>query len=136
LICALGSLAGGALGYYIGYAFFDTVGKAIIDALSLADKFQIVGAKYEQNVFWSVFAAAFTPIPYKVFTLAAGFFKVSFASFFLASVIGRSLRFFLVASAIFFFGPSIQKTLEQHFNLFSIVFTLLLIGGFLLIKLL
>jgi uncharacterized membrane protein YdjX (TVP38/TMEM64 family) len=81
-----------------------------------------------------VFAAAFTPIPYKVITIAAGVFLINFPVFVLASIIGRSARFFLVAGLIRRYGPGIRSFVDRYFNLLSLLFLLLLIGGFLVLK--
>lgn len=134
LICSLGSVLGGAFGYAIGYWFYDTVGQWIVTTLGLQGAFAIVEQKYQENVFAAVAVAAFTPIPYKVFTLAAGFFKVSFFEFMLSSIIGRSARFVIVAALMFFFGPPIKIWIEKWFDLLAILFTVLLLGGFVLLK--
>jgi membrane protein YqaA with SNARE-associated domain len=84
--------------------------------------------------FWVVFTAGFTPIPYKVITIGAGVFKVNFAVFILASAIGRSLRFFLVAWIIHRWGPAMKNFFEKYFNILTIVFMALLIGGFVIVK--
>jgi len=78
--------------------------------------------------------AGFTPIPYKVFTIAAGVFKINFFIFIAASAISRSARFFLVAGLIYYFGPGIQTFIEKYFNLLVVVFTILLVGSFVILK--
>ena len=84
--------------------------------------------------FWIVFTAGFTPLPYKVFTVSAGAFNINFPLFIIASIIGRGARFFLVAALIWKFGPPIKSFIDKYFNLLAIIFTLLLIGGFILIN--
>ena len=74
--------------------------------------------------------SAFTPIPYKVFTIAAGTFKVDIKTFIIASTIGRAGRFFLVGILFYFFGEEISKLIKEYFNIVSILFAILLIGGF------
>ncbi len=93
------SLAGAAFGYALGYFLFDTVGARIIDFYGLEESFARVGALFENNAGWVMFTAAFTPIPFKVFVLAAGFFNIPFALFFTASLVGRFLRYVVVAWA-------------------------------------
>ena len=100
------------------------------------EQFSKVASLYEEYNFWVVFVAAFTPIPYKVITIAAGVFGINIPMFIIASVIGRGLRFFLVAGLMWKFGPPIVRFIDKYFNLLSIVFTLLLIGGFLVLKML
>jgi membrane protein DedA with SNARE-associated domain len=82
----------------------------------------------------AVFTAAFTPIPYKVFTIAGGVCKISLLSLFLGSVAGRAGRFFLVAGLIYIFGPPIKKFIDKYFDWLAIAFTVLLIGGFVVVK--
>lgn len=134
--CALGSVLGGAAGYFIGYAA-EPLGRWIIfDLLHYGAAWDKVAELYGQNAFLSILTAAFTPIPYKVFTIAAGVFheQVSLWTLLGASAIGRTGRFALVAGAIYFFGPPIKRLLDKYLELFTILFTVLLIGGFVLIK--
>ena len=128
-ICALGSVVGGIIGYGIGLFLMDTAGKLILDTLHLHEAFKIVQIKYEESAALAIFAAAFTPIPYKVFTIAAGAFGISFVVFVLASAVGRSARF-LVAALIYWWGPSVKSRIDKHFNLFTILFTIILLMGF------
>ncbi|MBT3785124.1 DedA family protein [bacterium] len=130
-ICSLGSVLGGVIGYGIGWGLLESVGMPILQGLGLENAFDVVGEKYRENAAISIFLAAFTPIPYKVFTIAAGAFGVSLATFLLASICGRSLRFLIVGSALFFFGPKIKSFIDAYFNLITIVFGVLLVGGFL-----
>jgi membrane protein YqaA with SNARE-associated domain len=134
--CSLASVLGGVMGYYIGFAFYEELGRRIIDALQYQEAFAKVGELYGDNAFLSILTAAFTPIPYKVFTIAAGVFheKVSLSTLVGASIIGRSGRFFLVAGAIYYFGPSVKRLLDKYLEVVTIAFTILLIGGFVLIK--
>ena len=98
------------------------------------DVFNRVAAMYEEFGFWIVFTAGFTPLPYKVITITAGVAKIDIAVFAFASLISRSLRFFLVAGLIWRFGPPIREFIEKRFNLLAIVFVVLLVGGFVVIK--
>jgi Predicted membrane protein len=134
LICTVGSIAGAFLGYIIGVFLFDTIGAAIINFYDLHDGFASVKEMYADNAFFAIFTAAFTPIPYKIFTIASGVFKVSLATLFFASVIGRGGRFFVVAGAIRIFGKQIQYVIEKYFNALSIIFVVLLIAGFISVK--
>lgn len=134
LICAIGSILGGALGYAIGYYGYEAVGRPIIDFYHGQPVMDKVKLLYDTYGFWGVLTAAITPIPYKVFTISSGFFRFDFGLFMIASAIGRSFRFFLVSSLIYFFGPSIKNFIDKYFNLLSIIFMVLLVGGFVLIK--
>ncbi len=133
-VCTLASVAGGMLGYLIGVEFIDVVGYKIINFYNLQHEYEVVGKLYEQNAFWAVFTAGLTPIPYKLFTIAAGAFKIDFTVFVLGSIFGRASRFFMVAGLIYFFGPPIRSFIDKYFNIMVVVFTILLIGGFVVIK--
>jgi membrane protein YqaA with SNARE-associated domain len=134
LICSAGSLLGGCFGYLIGWFFMDGIGNRIITLYALHDSFEMIREKYELYNAWIVFTAGFTPIPYKLITISAGAFKVDFPVFFLASAVSRSARFFLVSALIYQFGPQIRGFIDRHFNRLAIVFTVLLIGGFVVFK--
>lgn len=134
LICTAGSVCGALLGYFIGWGFYETVGKLIIDTYHLNAAVDFVGQKYAENAFLAVFTAAFTPIPYKVFTIAAGLFRISLPTLIVASIIGRAGRFFLVAGTLRLFGKKISDSIERYFDIFSIVFVLLIIAGFIFFK--
>jgi len=134
LISSVGSVLGGIFGYSIGLFLFDSIGSFIINALGYQSQFQSVGQIYKSYAFLAILTAAFTPIPYKVFTIAAGFWNVGLFPLIVASVIGRSARFFLVASLIYFFGPKIKDFIDKYFNLITIIFLILLAGGFMAIK--
>lgn len=134
IICSIGSVLGGIGGYAIGLFLMDSIGAKIFSAYGLMEKYNYVQEMYMKYDAWAVGIAGFTPVPYKVFTISAGAFKISFPVFVIASLISRSLRFFIVAGLIYLYGASIKKFIEKYFNILSIVFTILLIGGFVLIK--
>lgn len=136
LWCSVASVAGGMFGYYIGYAA-EPLGRWIIfDLLHQGAAWDVVARLYGENAFLAILTAAFTPVPYKVFTIAAGVFheQVSFGTLVAASAIGRPARFFLVAAAIRYFGPPVKKLLDRYFEWFTLLFGVLLIGSFFLIK--
>ncbi len=134
LVCSAGSVLGGALGYFIGYAFFNIIGVKILEFYHAVDKFQQVQLIFNDYGAWGVAVAGFTPIPYKVFTIAAGVFKLNFAAFIIASLLSRSARFFLVAGLIYKFGAPIKVFIDKYFNILCVVFIILLILGFYAIK--
>ena len=134
LICSAGSVMGGMAGYIIGYQFMDVIGFRIIDFYGLTDKYDIISELYNRYNAWAVGIAGFTPVPYKVFTISAGAFKINFPVFLIASIVSRSARFFLVGWLIYKFGAGIRSFIDRYFILLACVFTILLIGGFMLIK--
>lgn len=136
LVCSLGSVLGGCLGYLIGWQFMASVGSRIVDFYGLTDKVAAIEGLYNAYDAWAVGIAGFTPIPYKVFTIAAGMFKINFSVFLMASMVSRSARFCLVGGLIYAFGPRIQQTIDRYFDVLAITFTVLLVGSFVLIKVL
>lgn len=134
LVCSVGSIIGGCLGYLIGWQFMASVGSRIVDFYGLTDKVAYIEILYNTYDAWAVGIAGFTPIPYKVFTISAGMFKINFTVFILASMVSRSARFFLVGGLIYLFGPRIQRFIDRYFDLLAVTFTVLLVGSFVLIK--
>ncbi|MBN1947953.1 MAG: DedA family protein [Bradymonadales bacterium] len=134
LVCALFSVVGGVAGYAIGAGLWELVDQFFFSYVFSEEAFLKVATLYNKWAFWAVFIAGFTPIPYKVFTITAGVCAINFPMFFLASIVSRSARFFLVGSLIYFFGPSIKGFIDKYFNTLVVVFTVLLVGGFVLIK--
>jgi len=120
-LTTIASVLGGLFGYIIGYFFFDAIGARIIDFYYLTEKFELVKGLYEGNAFWIIFTAAFTPIPYKIFVLSAGFFKINIIAFLMASLLGRSARFFLVAYLTKLFGNKMSLLFLRYFNLITAV---------------
>jgi membrane protein YqaA with SNARE-associated domain len=135
LVCSAGSVLGGALGYGLGLAFMDTLGVRILDLYQLNDKYEVVQQLYQDYDALAVAAAGFTPLPYKLFTITAGAFKVNFVTFILASLVSRAARFFIVSALIYKFGAPIQHFITKYFNILTLVFLLLLVGGFVVMKL-
>jgi membrane protein YqaA with SNARE-associated domain len=133
-VCSICSVSGGMLGYLIGMELFDLIGKPILSFYGAMKEYDYVRDLYNKNAFWSVFTAGFTPIPYKVFTIAGGACLINFPVFVLASAISRSARFFLVAGLIRLFGEKIKVYIEKYFDILSLVFVALLIGGFIVVK--
>ena len=142
-ICLVGSVTGALLGYFIGNLlwwfpggeftslanfFFDT-----IPGFSEKDFFNIqeLYVKYD---FWIVFTAGFTPLPYKVITISAGAFDINLIMFITASIVSRGARFYLISLLIWKFGPQIKQFIDKYFNWLAIVFTTLLVGGFVILN--
>ena len=137
-VSAAASVLGGIAGWYIGFGLWWSVSEFFFTYVPgfSHENFDRVRQLYSDNAFWAIFAAAFTPIPYKVFTIGAGVFSVSLQTLIAASVLGRSGRFFLVATAIFFFGARAKAVIERHFEWMTLLLCALIIAGFLAIRLL
>ncbi len=132
--CTIGSVIGGLFGYMLGYAAWSVLEPYMINRVFSQENFDKVAQWYREWDFWAVFVAAFTPIPYKVFTISAGVAKLDLLGFTVASFVGRGGRFFLVALVIRLAGERAKQLIDKYFNLATIIGTILLIGGFLLIK--
>ena len=138
LWCSIASVLGGIAGYGIGMFLWDI--QAVQQFFYTwvpgvnADSVGKVSSLYEQYNFWVVFVAAFTPIPYKVITILAGVCAINFPMFVLASAIGRSARFFLVAWLFRKYGPTIKDFIERRFALVTIAITVVGILGFVALK--
>jgi membrane protein YqaA with SNARE-associated domain len=133
---AVSSVLGGIMGWVIGIAFWAVVGDFFLTYIPgfSPENFAKVQSLYEDNAFLAIVAAAFTPIPYKVFTVAAGVFDISIWTLVAASAVGRSGRFFLVATSIYFVGPRIKVYLDKYFELATLILFALVVAGFLAIK--
>ena len=134
-ICTVGSICGGILGYVIGLEFYELLGRRIIEFYGVAEEFSYVGDQYQQNAFAAITIAGFTPIPYKVFTIAAGVFRIPLFTLVAASLLGRTGRFFLVGALIRVFGPTIKTFIDRYLNILCIAFVVLLLLGFVVIRL-
>ncbi|MCP4108262.1 MAG: DedA family protein [Desulfobacteraceae bacterium] len=134
LACSAGSVLGGCLGYLIGWQFMAAIGQKIIDFYNFGPKIEQIGELYRNYDAWAISIAGFTPIPYKVFTITAGMFKINFTVFIIASTLSRSARFFLVGGLIYVFGPRMQPFIDKYFNMLALAFTILLIVGVVVIK--
>lgn len=133
-ICTFGSVLGGMIGYFIGMLFFEMIGIKILDFYGILDKFAMVKEMYLRYDVWFVGIAGFTPIPYKVFTIAAGTFGMNFPVFIGVSALSRGARFFIVSALIWKFGEGIKRFIDKYFNFLLILFVVLLILGFIAIK--
>lgn len=136
-ICSAGSIVGGVIGYGIGWGAWELVDDSFyrfVPGFSV-EGYERVSALYERWNFWIVFTAGFTPIPYKIFTIAAGATHVNFLIFVLASAISRSARFFLVAGLLRWMGPRITPFIEKYLGWLTLAFVVLLLAGFYLVGL-
>lgn len=136
-VSTVGSVIGGIIGYGIGWLLWqemEGVRHFFFTYVFSESAFNRVMDLYRQYDFWVVFVAAFTPIPYKVITITAGVAPLNFPIFIVASAIGRAARFYLVGLAFWKFGPKVKPFIDKHLNWLTVVFTLLLIGGFVVVR--
>ena len=134
-LCTLGSVVGAVAGYAIGDGFMATIGEPIVRFYGAEHHWDRIVEMYTGTWgVWFLAAATFTPIPFKVATIAAGATGMPFWPFLLVSMIGRGTRFFLVAALLRVFGAPVRRLIERHFDLMAILFFVLLIGGFLVLR--
>ncbi|PIE70133.1 MAG: cytochrome B [Deltaproteobacteria bacterium] len=135
-ICTAGSVIGGCIGYLIGWQFMALIGTRIVAFYGFEARLDYVRDLYAAYDAWVVFVAGFTPIPYKVVTVASGLFSIHFGVFVAASFVSRAARFFLVGGLIYLCGSRIHVFIDRYFNSLVTAFTVLLIAGFAAVKLL
>ena len=133
-MCTLFSVLGGILGYAIGYFFYNSVGIYIVDFYHLENSFNIFESYYKEFGILIVLGAGITPFPYKFITIASGVFGLNIFLFIIVSIIGRGLRFYLIAILLYFFGEKIKLIIDKYFNFLTIVFFILLVGSVFIIR--
>lgn len=130
LVSSVGSVLGGCFGYLLGVFAKEAVVDRVVRWLRWQRQFERARRMYDRYDVWAVGIAGFTPIPYKVFTIAGGIARLNFLRFLVASAVSRSARFFLVAGSIRLFGPQMKAFIERYFNLLTVLFVVLLVAGF------
>jgi len=126
-ITTVASILGGIRGIIIGVGLFESLGNWILDTYHLHEEYAELGVNYENNAFVAVLAAAMTPIPYKIITISAGAFKINFVSFIIASIIGRSARFFGVSALASYLGKKHKEKIERYIDFISLGLVILLV---------
>ncbi|MBZ6379258.1 cytochrome B [Pacificimonas flava] len=129
-ICTFASVCGAALGWIIGASFFEVIGAPIVSFYGAEDKFAEIQAAFNEEGVAIVLLAGFTPIPFKVITIASGMTGMSIYSMLAASIVGRGARFFLLAGLLKLFGEPVKRLIDRHFGLITILVALLIVAGF------
>lgn len=135
LICTIASVLGAFAGYAIGAFGYEYIGKPILAFYGKEDMFIKMRQWFDTWGGWGLLFAAITPLPFKVLTISSGFAGLNILMFAIVSIIGRGLRFFLVAGLLYKFGQPIQEFIERRLNILFVVGLVLLIGGFAAVKL-
>jgi len=120
-VATITSVLGALFGYALGFYLFDRFGMKMIELYGYQDEFLRVTELFNDNVFWVMFASAFTPIPYKVFTIAGGALNVALAPFIIASILGRGLRFFAETYIPYRFGEKAGRHILDNFNKYLLI---------------
>lgn len=133
-LCTVASVIGGLGGYAIGFYFFETVGRWVIEFYGLQKGFEAFKGAYAEWGLWIILIKGLTPIPFKVVTIASGAANFDLIVFTLASIATRGARFFMVAALIRRFGAPIREFIERRLTLLTSIFAVCLIGGFVVIR--
>jgi membrane protein YqaA with SNARE-associated domain len=133
-VCTGASVLGGLVGYAIGYFLFDAVGRPVLEFYHAMDKYEALKAAFAQWGAWIIVLKGLTPIPFKLVTIASGVAQFDLAAFVLASLVSRSLRFFLLAALLWWFGDPVREFIERRLMLVTSAFAAALVGGFLVLR--
>ena len=133
-VATVSSVIGGYFGYSIGIFFFDLIAKPILTFYGYMQQFDVFKDYYHEWGAWIVFGAGITPFPYKVITIASGVVHLDLITFTIASVIARGMRFYLVAWLLKKYGAPMKIFIEKNLGILSVLFLVLLVGGFIVIK--
>lgn len=133
-VCTVSSVLGGYLGYAIGYFAFEAIGRRVLELYQVMDQYEALKASFAEWGAWIIILKGMTPIPYKLITIASGALQFNLAVFTVASLISRSLRFFLVALLLWWLGEPIRLFIERRLTLVTSLFVVALVGGFLVLR--
>ena len=134
LICTITSVVGGYVGYAIGYFLFDAIGLPVLEFYHMMDKYEAFKAAFAEWGAWIIVIKGLTPIPFKLVTIASGAAQFNLVPFTLASLVSRSLRFFLLAALLWRFGEPIRDFIERRLMLVTSLVAAALVGGFVVLR--
>lgn len=134
MITTIASILGGIAGYMLGYLAFESWLQPIIESAGYMHKLETAMGWFEQYGVWIVFIAGFSPIPYKVFTISAGFLQMAFLPFLLASAIGRGARFYLVAGLMRWGGARMEQELRKYVEVIGWAVIILAVAAYLILR--
>ena len=133
-VCTIASVTGGYVGYAIGYFLFDTIGLRVLEFYHMMDKYEAFKAAFAEWGAWIIIIKGLTPIPYKLVTIASGAAQFDLVTFTIASLVSRSLRFFLLAALLWRFGEPIRDFIERRLMLVTSLAAAALVGGFVVLR--
>jgi len=133
-VCTVSSVLGGFIGYAIGYFLFDAVGRPVLEFYHAMDKYEALRAAFAHWGAWIIILKGLTPIPFKLVTIASGVAQFDLLVFAFASLVSRSLRFFLLAALLWWFGDAVREFIERRLMLVTSAFAAALVGGFLVLR--
>jgi membrane protein YqaA with SNARE-associated domain len=133
-VCTITSVVGGYVGYAIGYFLFDAIGLPVLEFYHMMDKYEAFKAAFAEWGAWIIVIKGLTPIPFKLVTIASGAARFDLVPFTLASLVSRSLRFFLLAALLWRFGEPIRDFIERRLMLVTSLVAAGLVGGFVILR--
>jgi membrane protein YqaA with SNARE-associated domain len=133
-VCTIASVTGGYVGYAIGYFLFDAVGLPVLEFYHMMDKYEAFKAAFAEWGAWIIVIKGLTPIPFKLVTIASGAAQFDLVTFTMASLVSRSLRFFLLAALLWRFGEPIRDFIERRLMLVTSMIAAALVGGFVVLR--
>ena len=133
-VCTISSVLGGLFGYLIGYALFNSIGIILVNFYGMTEYIENLKEYYNNYGIWFVLIAGFTPLPFKIITIASGLFQLNLIIFILCSLVARGGRFYLIAGLLYLFGEAIKKFIDRYFNFLTVLFFILLIGSILFLN--
>lgn len=133
-VCTAASVAGGVAGWGIGYALYEEIGRPVLELYGKAEAFAEISQRFRDYGAEAVLVAAVTPFPYKVVTIASGAAHLPLPVLVGASIVGRSLQFFVVAALLWKFGPPAREFIERRLGLVTTVLVLAILGGFVAVR--
>jgi membrane protein YqaA with SNARE-associated domain len=133
-LCTLASVLGGLVGYAIGYYGFEAIGRPLLQFYHAMDRYEALKAGFDRWGVWIIIIKGMTPIPYKLVTIASGVAHFDLVLFIGASIVSRSLRFFLLALILWRFGPAARDFIERRLSLVTTLFAVGLVGGFVALR--
>jgi membrane protein YqaA with SNARE-associated domain len=134
MVCTVSSVAGGVLGYLIGFFLYEAVGRAIVTLYGLEAGFDAYQRAFAQWGLWIILIKGLTPIPYKIVTIASGVAAFDPLVFIAASIVTRGARFYMEAALLWRFGTPIRAFLERRLNQLTWLFLIALVGGFVAVR--
>lgn len=133
-LTTIASVLGGVVGYWLGYYMFEPWVAPVIESLGYTERFERAVLWFEEWGVWVVFIAGFSPIPYKVFTVSAGFLHMLFLPFLIASAVGRGLRFFMVAGLMYWGGKPFEQKLRQWVDILGWGLVVLIVIAYFMLR--
>jgi len=132
-ITTVASVLGGLAGFAIGWFALETI-EPLLKDWGYWETYETAREWFVKWGFWAVFAAGFSPIPYKIFTIAAGAMSMALIPFAIASAVGRGMRFFMVAALVAWGGPKVEDQLRRYVDILGWGFVVLIIVAYLLLR--